>query len=104
MASAASGSLGKYFLRQILSLVIAPPIRRKLRRFLRTVEDPAEVQGRLLMRIIRRHQDTGFGRDHGFRSIRNLGDFRRALPIAGYDRLSPYICLLYTSPSPRDRG
>ena len=91
MASAACGSLGKYFLRQILSLVIAPPIRRKLRRFLRTVEDPAEVQGRLLMRIIRRHQDTGFGRDHGFRSIRNLGDFRRALPIAGYDRLSPYI-------------
>lgn len=91
MASAKPGSLGKYLLRQILNLVIAPPIRRKLQRFLRTVEDPAGVQGKLLLRIIRRHQDTAFGKDHGFASIRNLGDFRRALPIAGYDRIAPYI-------------
>ena len=91
MASPESGSLGKYILKQILNFVIAPPIRRKLRRFLQTVEDPAGVQGRLLLKIIRRHQNTAFCRDHGFSSIRNLGDFRRALPVAGYDRLSPYI-------------
>lgn len=75
----------------MLDIVIAPPVRRKLRSFLKTVEDPAGIQGKLLMRIIRRHQDTGFGRDHGFASIRNLGDFRRALPISGYERMSPYI-------------
>ncbi|MBU6295738.1 MAG: GH3 auxin-responsive promoter family protein [Planctomycetes bacterium] len=91
MSSSGSGSFGKFLLRRLLDIVIAPPVRRKLRSFLKTVEDPAGIQGKLLMRIIRRHQDTGFGRDHGFASIRNLGDFRRALPISGYERLSPYI-------------
>ncbi len=43
------------------------------------------------MDLLRHQADTGFGRDYHFASIRTLEEFRRQLPIAGYDAIDPYI-------------
>jgi hypothetical protein len=44
-----------------------------------------------LLRRIARHADSQFGRDHFFGEIRTPEDFRRRVPIGGYDRHEPYI-------------
>ncbi|HMC66578.1 MAG TPA: GH3 auxin-responsive promoter family protein, partial [Gemmataceae bacterium] len=67
------------------------PLKRQLARFEAATRRPQEVQERLLRRILRSQSETGFGRDHGFDSIRTTGDFRRQVPIAGYERFEPYI-------------
>jgi hypothetical protein len=70
---------------------LAYPVRRQLRKFEALTHTPREVQEALLRRIIAHHTDTDFGRDHGFRHIQTLADFRRQLPVAGYERIEPYI-------------
>lgn len=53
--------------------------------------DPAATQKQLLLQIIRRNQNTAFGRDHGFNSIRSVADFRRQVPIGDYENFRPYV-------------
>ena len=67
------------------------PIHARVRRFLRSCEQPERVQTDLLFGILRRQTATAFGRDHGFDSIRTVADYRRQVPVAPYERLAPYI-------------
>ncbi len=71
------------------------PIQRRARRlaedFLRQTDRAGDVQRALLMSRIARHADSQFGRDHHFGEIRNPADFRRMVPVRGYDGHEPYI-------------
>ena len=71
------------------------PIQRRARRlaadFLRQTERAGDVQRELLMSRIARHADSQFGRDHHFGEIRSPADFRRRVPVRGYDGHEPYI-------------
>jgi hypothetical protein len=49
------------------------------------------TQARLLTELVARHADTHFGREHGFSSIDNMADFRRAVPIRDYDQHASWI-------------
>jgi hypothetical protein len=71
--------------------VIGWNIRRQLRQFDRLTLEPRQVQDALLRRILARQAETGFGQDHGFRSIQNRDDFRRQVPVAPFEYLEPYI-------------
>jgi hypothetical protein len=71
--------------------VVATPVRRQLRAFEAATHHPREVQEALLRRILAYHADTDFGRAHHFRALQSAADFRRALPVAGYDTFEPYI-------------
>src|SRR5437762_3872151 len=71
--------------------VIATPIRRRLYAFEAATHDPRVIQDALLTRILKHQQDTGFGRDHHFDAIRGLADFRKNVPVAGYEEIEPYI-------------
>ncbi|MBX6312312.1 MAG: GH3 auxin-responsive promoter family protein [Isosphaeraceae bacterium] len=59
--------------------------------FLRQTERAGEVQRARLLHLVRRHADSQFGRDHHFAEIRTPADFRRRVPIRGYDGHEPYI-------------
>ncbi len=51
--------------------------------------DPAHAQVRVLRSLLRRAAATRFGRAHGFRSIRSVADYQRAVPLrdwASFDR------------------
>ncbi len=74
-----------------LGKVVVRPVRRHLTAFEAATHDPRLVQEALLAQIVARHAATDFGRDHGFRDIRTVADFRRQLPVAGYDYVEPYI-------------
>ncbi len=84
-------SVLQFLLRRVAGKIIAVPIRRRLARFEAATLRPREVQEALLRGILAHHQDTAFGRDHGFPTIRNIADYRRQVPVAGYDRVEPYM-------------
>ena len=65
--------------------------RRLARAFLDQTRRAGDVQRELLLEQVARHADSQFGRDHHFREIRTPDDFRRRVPIGGYDRHEPYI-------------
>ena len=53
---------------------------------------PREVQEALLRDILEFQADTAFGRDHRFaRSSHSVEEFRRRIPVAGYDYVEPYL-------------
>jgi hypothetical protein len=60
-------------------------------RWHRAVARSPEVQARLLTQILENLSETDFARQHGLARLRTIADLRRALPIAGYDRVAPFI-------------
>lgn len=57
--------------------------RRRVR-FL-DARDPAELQRRTLLTLVKRAADTRFGRDHDFGRIRTVADFQRRVPLRDYE-------------------
>lgn len=81
----------RWLLHNVLGKLIARPIRRRLHAFEEATRNPRAVQDTLLRRILATQADTGFGRAHHFASITGADDFRRHVPVAGYDYVEPYI-------------
>jgi GH3 auxin-responsive promoter len=53
--------------------------------------DPRAAQERKLLEIIRRNENTVYGKEHGFREVRSIDDYRRNVPQNTYETLQPYI-------------
>lgn len=49
------------------------------------------LQEQRLLKKVRRHADSDFGRRHGFDRIRNARDYQERVPLQTYESLSPYI-------------
>lgn len=60
-------------------------------RFLASLANARDVQAQLLARMLAANADTAFGREHGFAKIRDLAEYRRAVPLRSYAGLQPYI-------------
>jgi GH3 auxin-responsive promoter len=71
--------------------VVATPVRLQLAKFEAGTHRPRELQQALLHDILRFQADTAFGRDHRFADARTVDDFRRRVPVAGYDYVEPYL-------------
>jgi hypothetical protein len=71
--------LGTYYVRQVTDAVLRARGRYFLARFERL--RPSQTQGHILIGLIHRAQSTRFGRDHDFRRIRTVEDFRRLVPL-----------------------
>jgi hypothetical protein len=61
------------------------------RQFEGATRDPAGVQQRVLHSILRRNAGTAFGVAHGFKSVRSVADFQKAVPIRKYDGFSDWV-------------
>lgn len=70
---------------------IASLATRSWRSFRPQLEAATSVQHDWLMHRIRIGEDTAFGKDHGFKDIRSVADFRRQVPCAGYENFASYI-------------
>lgn len=69
--------------------LVRQAIARRLRQVERSLRNPAVVQERLLLRLVRRAADTAWGRSHGYRHIRSARDFQRAVPLCRYEDMAP---------------
>ncbi|MES2887519.1 MAG: GH3 auxin-responsive promoter family protein [Pseudomonadota bacterium] len=47
------------------------------------------VQQAHLAALLRRNQDTEFGRAHGFAGMRDSGDYAAQVPVRGHEALPP---------------
>lgn len=65
--------------------------RGRWRRFRGALADPGAAQRRLLRRYLAENAGTRFGREHGFERIASAADFRRRVPLRGYDEYEPWI-------------
>lgn len=81
----------QWLLRNVVLKIAAVPVRRRLAAFEAATKRPEKVQIELLFDILRRQAWTGFGKDHSFRTLQTLGDFRKRLPVKGYDYIEPYM-------------
>src|SRR5271166_2486325 len=57
--------------------------RHRLARLAR--EDAVAEQRRQILRLVRKASDTRFGRDHGFKDIRSIGDFQDRVKLRRYE-------------------
>jgi hypothetical protein len=80
-----------FLLHKVALKLIARPIRRRLAHFEAATLGPREVQEALLRDILTHQTATAFGRDHRFDGVRSVEDFRRQVPVAGYEYFEPYI-------------
>jgi hypothetical protein len=68
-----------YYIRQITDAILRARSRYLLGRF--EQQRPAHAQANTLAGLVHRAQSTRFGRDHDFRRIRTVADFRRLVPL-----------------------
>ncbi|MDP8247985.1 MAG: GH3 auxin-responsive promoter family protein [Candidatus Tritonobacter lacicola] len=59
--------------------------------FDRLTKEPLRTQEEVLLRKVRRNENTLFGREHGFGKIAGIADFRRNVRICHYDEFAPYV-------------
>jgi phenylacetate-coenzyme A ligase PaaK-like adenylate-forming protein len=52
---------------------------------------PFKTQERVFQKLISDAQNTAFGKDHRFASIRNYEDFKKRVPIVDYEGIRPYV-------------
>jgi sterol desaturase/sphingolipid hydroxylase (fatty acid hydroxylase superfamily) len=60
---------------------------------LQATRNPRRYQLRTLEKILKQNEESAFGRDHNFGSIKDYSDFRKNSPICTYEDLIPYIDL-----------
>ncbi len=77
--------------RKTIGLPLLWRSRARARAFMRQTKVADQVQRDLLRTRLARHADSQFGRDHHFAEIKSPADFRKRVPVAGYDRHEPYI-------------
>jgi hypothetical protein len=77
--------------RKYAGMPLARRARSLAREFFRQTERADEVQRALLMQRIARNAESQFGRDHHFAEIQTPADFRRRVPVRGYEGHEPYI-------------
>ena len=80
-----------YLFRKTIGLPLLRRYRALAQTFLGMTAETGHVQRDRLMALVARHADSQFGRDHHFAEIRSPADFRRRVPIRGYDGHEPYI-------------
>ncbi|MBR6360888.1 MAG: GH3 auxin-responsive promoter family protein, partial [Clostridia bacterium] len=65
--------------------------RQNLRRMEKFSYDPETENLKLLKRIIKSNKNTEFGRLHNFEGIKSPADFRKNVPVSGYEDYAGYI-------------
>jgi GH3 auxin-responsive promoter len=81
----------RFLFRKVILRPVIWQVNRKLRQFEAATRDPRRVQEAILRDILAAQAGTAFGRDHHFASVREVADFRRHVPVAGYEALEPYL-------------
>jgi hypothetical protein len=64
---------------------------QRLNRYLADANDCRDVQRERLWEKLRLNADSEYGRKHGFSDIKTVEEFRKRVPISGYETFRPYV-------------
>lgn len=76
---------------KILNSILSWVMKKRIHQIELFVKYPWEVQAELLTKLVQTGKHTSFGKDHGFKDITGLKDFRNQVPVSTYEQLFPYI-------------
>lgn len=65
--------------------------KASLRRMEKASHNPETENLQLLKKIIKKNKNTEYGRLHNFGDIKSPDDFRKNVPVSGYEDYAPYI-------------
>ncbi len=68
---------------------------RVYRAFLGAVQDLESEQARALQRALQLVADSDYGRRHRLAAVHTQADLRRAVPLAGYEQVRPYVARVW---------
>lgn len=60
-------------------------------RFISDKDQLGHVQNKYLQSLLERNKESDFGKEHSFSKIKNIDDFRKAVPVLEYEDLAPII-------------
>src|SRR5262245_2296482 len=75
----------------LLRFAYLAALQWRLQRFRRDARRARDIQRRILLRKVRRHAASDFGRNFGFARVRTVDDFRSQVPILTFEDHRPYI-------------
>ncbi len=75
-------------LKKIATKIFATIIHHKNQKW---INNPVETQQKVFQNLIKKAQNTQFGKDHLFKSIKNHNNFTQQVPVRDYEGLKPYI-------------
>ena len=75
-------------LKKIATKIFATIIHHKNQKW---INNPVETQQKVFQNLIKKAENTQFGKDHLFKSIKNQNDFAQQVPVRDYEGLKPYI-------------
>jgi hypothetical protein len=79
------------FIDNIVGRIIAFVVGRSANRFEKATRDPRKVQKDKLLEIIRRNENTEYGKQYNFASIQSIEDYQANVPIVTYEDIRPYM-------------
>ena len=75
---------------RLLGAILLKAAQCRLGKMQPWLKDPWSIQQRTLIDLVRRAEDTQWGRRFGFSDIRSVEDYQRQVPLAGYEDFAPY--------------
>ena len=66
-------------------------IKKKWQMFETASKNPADFQKHKLDLYIEKNKETAFGVTHNFSTIKSIEDYKKAVPLSDYDKLSPWV-------------
>lgn len=75
----------------VIMRIIALKGKQSLKGLEKYSKEPMKVNSDLLKKILKENKNTEYGKLHNFDKIRTVEDFRKNIPITGYDDFAPYI-------------
>tara|TARA_B100000929_G_scaffold290843_1_gene286190 strand:+ start:2119 stop:3612 length:1494 start_codon:yes stop_codon:yes gene_type:complete len=71
--------------------IFASRIRKKINRW---ASNPHETQTKVFQELIKKAENTKFGKEHNFHKIISHSDFIQNVPVRDYEELKPYVDLM----------
>ena len=77
--------------KKILFTVLMKHAKKLAQEFENASKDVRKTQQNVLLKKIRSHQESDFGKTYGFKNITDIASYRKNLPVSDYARFYPYI-------------
>ena len=76
---------------EIINSVMTWLMKKRIHQIDLFIKYPIDVQREVLNHLVETAEDTAFGKEHQFNSIRDYEDFKQRVPIVTYEQFYPYV-------------
>ncbi len=76
---------------ELLNSILTWVMKKRIHQIELFLKYPHDVQSELLDSLLRRAQNTEYGKKHGFQSVTSLEDYKQKVPLVSYEDIFPLI-------------